>query len=114
MILCLARPELLDIRPGWGGGRVRAAAIELEPLAPAESEELLDALLADRELSTSERQDAAREDRGQPALRRGDDADAARGRDVVEADPRHAPGDDRRPHRPAAARARSGCCSAPP
>ena len=48
MILCLARPELLDIRPSWGGGRLRAAATELEPLAPEESEELLDALLADR------------------------------------------------------------------
>jgi class 3 adenylate cyclase/tetratricopeptide (TPR) repeat protein len=47
LILCLARPELLDIRPGWGGGRLRATAIELEPLAPAESEELIDALLGD-------------------------------------------------------------------
>ena len=33
LIVCLARPELLDIRPGWGGGRLRATAIELEPLA---------------------------------------------------------------------------------
>jgi class 3 adenylate cyclase/tetratricopeptide (TPR) repeat protein len=45
LILCLARPELLDIRPGWGGGRVRATAIELEPLGRAESEELVEALL---------------------------------------------------------------------
>src|SRR5947208_1878012 len=45
LILCLARPELLDVRPGWGGGRVRATAIELEPLPAAESEELADALL---------------------------------------------------------------------
>ncbi len=102
MILCLARPELLDIRPSWGGGRLRAAATELEPLAPEESEELLDALLADRELSPIGAEDAAREDRGQPALRRGDDADAARGRHLVEADPRHPPGDDRGAHRPAA------------
>ena len=80
LIVCLARPELLDIRPGWGGGRLRATAIELEPLAPEESEELLDALLADRELSTVRAPHAAREDRGEPALRRGDDADAARGR----------------------------------
>jgi class 3 adenylate cyclase/ATP/maltotriose-dependent transcriptional regulator MalT len=54
LILCLARPELLDIRPGWGGGRLRATAIELEPLAPAESEELIDALL-DEELPASVR-----------------------------------------------------------
>src|SRR5689334_21805308 len=31
LVISLARPELLDIRPGWGGGRVRATAIELEP-----------------------------------------------------------------------------------
>jgi class 3 adenylate cyclase/tetratricopeptide (TPR) repeat protein len=44
LVVTLARPELLDVRPGWGGGRVRATAIELEPLAPSESEELIDAL----------------------------------------------------------------------
>ncbi len=46
LILCLARPELLEVRPSWGGGRLRAAAIELEPLDDPESEELIDALLA--------------------------------------------------------------------
>jgi class 3 adenylate cyclase/tetratricopeptide (TPR) repeat protein len=66
MILCLARPELLDIRPGWGGGRLRAASIELEPLAPEESEELLDALLADRELSSSERRTLLEKTEGNP------------------------------------------------
>src|SRR5207302_4063256 len=50
LIVCLARPELLDVRPGWGGGRVRATAIELEPLARSESEELADALLQDEKL----------------------------------------------------------------
>ncbi len=33
LLLCLARPELLDVRPTWGGGRVRAMTLELEPLA---------------------------------------------------------------------------------
>jgi class 3 adenylate cyclase len=66
LILCLARPELLDIRPGWGGGRLRAASIELEPLAPEESEELLDALLADRELSVSERRTLLEKTEGNP------------------------------------------------
>jgi predicted ATPase/class 3 adenylate cyclase len=66
LILCLARPELLDIRPGWGGGRLRATAIELEPLAPKESEELLDALLADRELSLSERRALLEKTEGNP------------------------------------------------
>ncbi len=45
LILCLSRPELLDLRPEWGGGRVRATSIELERLGSAESEELVDALL---------------------------------------------------------------------
>ena len=66
LIVCLARPELLDIRPGWGGGRLRAAAIELEPLAPEESEELLDALLADHELSASERRTLLEKTEGNP------------------------------------------------
>jgi class 3 adenylate cyclase/tetratricopeptide (TPR) repeat protein len=50
LLLCLARPELLDVRPTWGGGRVRSTAIELEPLPPEESSELALALLAEREL----------------------------------------------------------------
>src|SRR5947209_4668450 len=45
LIICLARPELLDIRPTWGGGRVRATSIELEPLGRDDSEALADALL---------------------------------------------------------------------
>jgi len=49
LILCLARPELLDVRPGWGGGRVRSTAIELEPLSATESEELVAALVAELE-----------------------------------------------------------------
>jgi len=44
LILCLSRPELLDIRSDWGGGRVRATSIELEPLGEADSEQLIDAL----------------------------------------------------------------------
>jgi class 3 adenylate cyclase/tetratricopeptide (TPR) repeat protein len=47
LILCLARAELLDHHPGWGGGRVRATAIELEALGRLESERLVEALLAD-------------------------------------------------------------------
>ena len=47
LILCLARPELLDVRAGWGGGRVRSTAIELEPLSEAESEALVAALVAE-------------------------------------------------------------------
>jgi class 3 adenylate cyclase/tetratricopeptide (TPR) repeat protein len=46
LIVCLARPELLEARPGWGGGRVRSTAIELGPLTEEESELLVEKLLA--------------------------------------------------------------------
>jgi class 3 adenylate cyclase/tetratricopeptide (TPR) repeat protein len=46
MIICLARTELLDVAPEWGGGRVRATSVELEPLRPEESEQLVEGLLA--------------------------------------------------------------------
>jgi class 3 adenylate cyclase/tetratricopeptide (TPR) repeat protein len=66
LLLCLARPELLDIRPGWGGGRVRATAIELEPLGASDSEALIDALVADRELSPAARQMLLEKTEGNP------------------------------------------------
>jgi ATP/maltotriose-dependent transcriptional regulator MalT len=50
LLVCLSRPELLDVRPGWGGGRVRATSIELEPLGREDTETLADALLAAHEL----------------------------------------------------------------
>jgi class 3 adenylate cyclase/tetratricopeptide (TPR) repeat protein len=46
LLLCLARAELLEVHPGWGGGRVRVTAIELEALGVSESEQLVEALLA--------------------------------------------------------------------
>ncbi len=66
LIVCLARPELLDLRPGWGGGRVRATSIELEPLVASESEELVDALLRGRELSADDRQTLLEKTEGNP------------------------------------------------
>ncbi len=50
LLVCVARRELLEIHPSWGGGRVRAIAIELEPLQPEESARLVEALSADLEL----------------------------------------------------------------
>src|SRR5512133_1621419 len=64
LVITLARPELLDIRPGWGGGRVRATSIELEPLGPSESEELIDALGGT--LDSSERQAVLAKTEGNP------------------------------------------------
>ena len=65
LILCLARTELLDLRPDWGGGRVRATAIELEPLGRADSEALVEALL-DGQLSPAARQELLDKTEGNP------------------------------------------------
>jgi class 3 adenylate cyclase/tetratricopeptide (TPR) repeat protein len=32
LLLCMARSELLDVRPTWGGGKLNAATVSLEPL----------------------------------------------------------------------------------
>jgi class 3 adenylate cyclase/tetratricopeptide (TPR) repeat protein len=45
LLLCVARPELLEIRPGWGGGKLNATAILLEPLGSDEAGALLENLL---------------------------------------------------------------------
>ena len=45
MVLCTARPELLNRRPGWGGGKPNAATLSLAPLSNEETAELLSELL---------------------------------------------------------------------
>jgi class 3 adenylate cyclase/tetratricopeptide (TPR) repeat protein len=50
LLVCVARPELLEIRPGWGGGKMNATSILLEPLAGDEAGVLLDNLLGGADL----------------------------------------------------------------
>jgi class 3 adenylate cyclase/tetratricopeptide (TPR) repeat protein len=45
LVLCSARPELLERRPGWGGGKRNAATVSLEPLSDIETARLVAALL---------------------------------------------------------------------
>jgi len=45
LMLVLARPELLDRRPTWGGGRRNYVGLALEPLADGAVSELVDDLL---------------------------------------------------------------------
>jgi class 3 adenylate cyclase/ATP/maltotriose-dependent transcriptional regulator MalT len=45
LLLCMARPELLDRRQSWGGGKLNATNVLLEPLATDEAAELLATLL---------------------------------------------------------------------
>jgi class 3 adenylate cyclase/tetratricopeptide (TPR) repeat protein len=51
LLLCMARPELLDVRPSWGGGKkLNAATVSLEPLSQEQSEALIANLLGSAEL----------------------------------------------------------------
>lgn len=50
LLLCPARPELLDRRPGWGGGKLNATTVLLEPLASEATERLIAALPGGRSL----------------------------------------------------------------
>jgi class 3 adenylate cyclase/tetratricopeptide (TPR) repeat protein len=44
LLLCMARPELLEKRPAWGGGKWNATTVLLEPLDAAETDQLVEAL----------------------------------------------------------------------
>jgi tetratricopeptide (TPR) repeat protein len=66
LIIGLARAELLDVRPGWGGGRLRATAIELEPLGREESERLVDALGANGTIEGDAREALLEKTEGNP------------------------------------------------
>jgi predicted ATPase/class 3 adenylate cyclase/DNA-binding winged helix-turn-helix (wHTH) protein len=52
VVLCMARPEMLDSRPGWGGGKLNATSILLEPLSEDETRELIANLLSEATLSS--------------------------------------------------------------
>ncbi len=45
-LITLARPDLLDTRPTWGGGLTRYTAVPLDPLSDLDTRQLAQALLA--------------------------------------------------------------------
>jgi DNA-binding SARP family transcriptional activator/tetratricopeptide (TPR) repeat protein len=55
LLICVARPELLDQRPQWGGGKLNATSVLLEPLSEAESGQLVHNLAGTVELDESSR-----------------------------------------------------------
>jgi len=61
LLLCLARPDLLDQRPRWGG-----EAVALEPLTERESEALLDELAAEWPIPPAARTEIAEAAEGNP------------------------------------------------
>ncbi|MGH2540248.1 MAG: tetratricopeptide repeat protein [Actinomycetota bacterium] len=48
MLVALARGELFDVRPTWGGGKRNAATISLDPLSENEGEAMVDDLVPGR------------------------------------------------------------------
>ena len=49
LLVCLARDELLDRRPDWGGGRRSATQVLLDPLSPGDTQSLVATLLPEGE-----------------------------------------------------------------
>jgi DNA-binding SARP family transcriptional activator/tetratricopeptide (TPR) repeat protein len=66
VLVCIARPELLEQRPGWAAGTERAVSIELTPLAGAPSAALLESLAGDQRISRSTRARALETAAGNP------------------------------------------------
>jgi tetratricopeptide (TPR) repeat protein len=54
-LVAVARPELLDARPTWAGGKLNATSLLLEALSDDESERLIDALLGGPRFATGVR-----------------------------------------------------------
>ncbi len=52
LLIALARPELIDARPGWGGGGLSASSTLLDTLPAGDAEALLDVLTADTALTS--------------------------------------------------------------
>jgi hypothetical protein len=53
LLLIMARPEVLDTRPGWGGGKLNATTVLLEPLPETDARDLLRHLTAPARLGDS-------------------------------------------------------------
>jgi class 3 adenylate cyclase/tetratricopeptide (TPR) repeat protein len=55
LLVCLGRPDLLDARPGWAGGKFNATSVLLEPLGDDDSAELIANLVGRAELDAAVR-----------------------------------------------------------
>jgi class 3 adenylate cyclase/tetratricopeptide (TPR) repeat protein len=64
-LLGVARPELLDVRAGWGGGKLNATSLLLEPLGPEACDELI-GLLGGEAVESTARERIASASGGNP------------------------------------------------
>jgi class 3 adenylate cyclase len=65
-LLCVARTELLELRPGWGGGKLNATSVLLEPLGDDEREALIGDLVGTAEVDAATRERIAAVSEGNP------------------------------------------------
>jgi class 3 adenylate cyclase/tetratricopeptide (TPR) repeat protein len=72
LLLCLARPELLEHRPSWSGGKLNSASLTLDSLTDDEADALIDNLVGDdvpvgrRELTADLRKQITEKGGGNP------------------------------------------------
>jgi class 3 adenylate cyclase/tetratricopeptide (TPR) repeat protein len=65
-VVCLARPDLVEVRPTWIGPQPNADALALEPLSSLETATLLDQLSANGSLEPDDRERIAAAAEGNP------------------------------------------------
>jgi predicted ATPase/class 3 adenylate cyclase len=66
LLVAVARPELLEQRPGWSGGRLNASTMLLEPLAADEAATLLEHLAGEAALPRDATERITRSAEGNP------------------------------------------------
>jgi class 3 adenylate cyclase/tetratricopeptide (TPR) repeat protein len=65
-VLCLARPEVLNVRPRWAGGHPRVSSLLLRPLSDVDAFALLGGQFGERRLSEAESTQIVRTAEGNP------------------------------------------------
>jgi class 3 adenylate cyclase/tetratricopeptide (TPR) repeat protein len=66
LLVCVARHELLERRQGWGGGKLNATSLNLEPLTSKECDRLVEFLLGEANLADEVKERIAEAAEGNP------------------------------------------------
>jgi DNA-binding SARP family transcriptional activator len=66
LLVCMARPELVEVRPAWGGGKLNATSVLLEPLSDRECARLIGNLVGETEITADVRSRIAEAAEGNP------------------------------------------------
>jgi DNA-binding SARP family transcriptional activator/tetratricopeptide (TPR) repeat protein len=66
LLVCIARPELHEARPQWGGGKLNATSVWLEPLSEGETAQLVDNLAGVGQLEDEARRHVIEASSGNP------------------------------------------------